>query len=145
MREGGGREWCGVIGRGREGGVREGGGSEGGREGEEGEGRVWCGVIGRGETVVRGRKGEGGRGKGGRGRKLFSYLGSGFRMWACCFQTWAVVFVHGCNVSVRRWSFLNVGGRPYMGGCGRWVPCHCCVMVVVVGIVVWCGHGAAVR
>jgi len=57
--------------------VREGGG-------RQGEGRVWCGVIGRGETVVREGE-EGGRGKGGRGRKSFSYLGSHFRMWACCF------------------------------------------------------------
>ena len=57
---------------------------------------------------------------------------------------WAVVFIHGHVVSVCRGSFLNVGGRPYMGGCGHWVPCRCRVMVVVVGVVMWCGHGAVV-
>ena len=72
----------------------------------EGGGREWCGVIGRGETVVRGREGGGGRGKG-EGREGEGHL--------------------------------------YMGGRGRWVLCHCCVMVVMVGIVVWCGHGAAVQ
>ena len=61
------------------------------------------------------------------------------------FRTWAVVFVRGRVVSVCGWLFLNVGGRPYMGGCGRWVPCRRRVMVVVVSVVVWCGHGVAVR
>ena len=133
MREGG---------RGKEGGVRE-----GGREGEAGrrEGVVWCDREGGDSGEGEGGKGEGGRGKGGRGRKSFSYLGSRFRTWARCFRTRAVVFVRGRVVSVRGRSFLNVGGRPYMGGRGRWVPCRRRVMVVVVGVVVWCGRGAAVR
>ena len=121
---------------------------EGGREAGRREGVVWCdregGGSGEGEGG-RGRKGEGGRGKGGRGRKSFLYLGSHFCMWAHCFRMWAVIFVCGHVVSIHRQSFLNVGSCPYMGGCGRWVPCYCCVMVVVVGVVVWCGHGAAVQ
>ena len=130
MKEGGeGVVWCDREGEG--GGGSEGGGSEGGREGEvrdrgrgrQGEGRVWCGVIGRVETVVRGREGGGGS----------------------HFRTWAVIFVHGHVVSECRQLFSNMGGRPYMGGHGHWVPCHHRVMVVMVGVVVWCGCGAAVQ
>ena len=86
------------------------------REGEAGrrEGVVWCDREG----------GDSGEGEGREGEE--------------------VVFVCGRIVSVCGWSFLNVGGRPYMGGHGHWVPCHHCVMVVMVGIVVWCGRGAVV-
>jgi len=108
--------------------------------------------------VVRGRGGRG-KGEGREGEEVvfvlgqsfsyvgasFSYLGSCFRTWARCFRMQAVVFIRGRVVSIHGQSFLNVGGRPYMGGRGRWVPCRRRVMVVVVGIVVWCGRGAAVR
>ena len=61
------------------------------------------------------------------------------------FHTWAVIFVYGCIVSIHGQLFLNEGSHPYMGGCGCWVPCCCHVMVVMVGVVMWCGCGVAVR